>query len=305
MGAGRFAPSPSGPLHLGNLRTAILAWLFARSTQREFLLRIEDLDRVRSGAEATQIAELAALGIDFDGDMLRQSDRLPIYLEAVERLKARGLVYECYCSRKDIAEAGSAPHAAPGAYPGTCRNLSASERSAKAQNRPAALRLRSEVNEFSVHDELFGDYTGAVDDFVLVRNDGAPAYNLAVVVDDAFSSIDQVVRGDDLLSSAPRQAYLATLLGHPIPSYAHVQLALNAKGQRLAKRDGAVTLEEITEQGVHPANVVAVLLESLGLPSTSLQAALEAFDPANLPREPWIVEPENIVQQLMPRASGN
>ncbi|MCZ4149730.1 tRNA glutamyl-Q(34) synthetase GluQRS, partial [Escherichia coli] len=102
MGAGRFAPSPSGPLHLGNLRTAILAWLFARSTQREFLLRIEDLDRVRSGAEATQIAELAALGIDFDGDMLRQSDRLPIYLEAVERLKARGLVYECYCSRKDI-----------------------------------------------------------------------------------------------------------------------------------------------------------------------------------------------------------
>ena len=151
-------------------------------------------------------------------------------------------------------------------------------------------------------EENVAEQTG---DFVIKRADGAYAYQLAVVVDDAFSSIDQVVRGDDLLSSAPRQAYLATLLGHPIPSYAHVQLALNAKGQRLAKRDGAVTLEEITEQGVHPANVVAVLLESLGLPSTSLQAALEAFDPANLPREPWIVEPENIVQQLMPRASGN
>lgn len=305
MGAGRFAPSPSGPLHLGNLRTAILAWLFARSTDRDFLLRIEDLDRVRSGAETTQINELASLGLDFDGEMLRQSDRLPVYLEAVDRLKDRGLVYECFCSRKDIAEAGSAPHAAPGAYPGTCRELSPSEREAKAKNRPAALRLRSQVNEFSVHDELFGDYTGAVDDFVLIRNDGAPAYNLAVVVDDAFSGIDQVVRGDDLLSSAPRQAYLATLLDYAVPVYAHVPLALNSKGQRLAKRDGAVTLEEITEQGLLPANVVAILLESLGLPSTSLQAALQAFDPAALPREPWIVDPENIVQQLMPPASRN
>jgi glutamyl-tRNA synthetase len=305
VGAGRFAPSPSGPLHLGNLRTAILAWLFARSTDRDFLLRIEDLDRVRSGAETTQINELASLGLDFDGEMLRQSDRLPVYLEAVERLKDRGLVYECFCSRKDIAEAGSAPHAAPGAYPGTCRELSPSEREAKAKNRPAALRLRSQVNEFSVHDELFGDYTGAVDDFVLIRNDGAPAYNLAVVVDDAFSGIDQVVRGDDLLSSAPRQAYLATLLDYAVPVYAHVPLALNSKGQRLAKRDGAVTLEEITEQGLLPANVVAILLESLGLPSTSLQAALQAFDPAALPREPWIVDPENIVQQLMPPASRN
>jgi len=287
------------------LRTAILAWLFARSTDRDFLLRIEDLDRVRSGAETTQINELASLGLDFDGEMLRQSDRLPVYLEAVERLKDRGLVYECFCSRKDIAEAGSAPHAAPGAYPGTCRELSPSEREAKAKNRPAALRLRSQVNEFSVHDELFGDYTGAVDDFVLIRNDGAPAYNLAVVVDDAFSGIDQVVRGDDLLSSAPRQAYLATLLDHAVPVYAHVPLALNSKGQRLAKRDGAVTLEEITEQGLLPANVVAILLESLGLPRTSLQAALQAFDPAALPREPWIVDPENIVQQLMPPASRN
>lgn len=305
MGAGRFAPSPSGPLHLGNLRTAILAWLFARSTQRDFLLRIEDLDRVRSGAEAAQIAELESLGLDFDGQMLRQSDRLPVYLEVVDHLRARNLVYECFCSRKDIAEAGSAPHAAPGAYPGTCRNLSTSERDAKAQTRPAALRLRAEVNSFSVHDEIYGDYTGTVDDFVLVRNDGAPAYNLAVAIDDELSGIDQVVRGDDLLSSAPRQAYLAELLGYGIPKYAHVPLALNAKGQRLAKRDGAVTLEEITEQGAHPADVVAILLESLGLPSTSLQSALQAFDPANLPREPWIVEPENIVHQLMPPASGN
>jgi len=305
VGAGRFAPSPSGPLHLGNLRTAILAWLFARSTQRDFLLRVEDLDRVRSGAEATQIAELEALGLQFDGPLLRQSERLPIYFEAVEQLKKRDLVFPCFCSRKDISEAASAPHAAPGAYPGTCRNLSLAEREAKAQDRPAALRLRSEVAEFTIHDQLAGDYTGTVDDFVLVRNDGAPAYNLAVVVDDALSGIDQVVRGDDLLSSAPRQGYLATLLGYDVPHYAHVPLALNDKGQRLAKRDGAVTLEEITEHGVHPDDVVAILLESLGLPSTNLLAALEAFDPVNLPREPWIVEPENIVQQLMPPASRN
>lgn len=305
MGAGRFAPSPSGPLHLGNLRTAILAWLFARSTQRDFLLRIEDLDRVRSGAEAAQLAELESLGLEFDGPLLRQSERLPIYFDAVEQLKKQDLLFPCFCSRKDIAEAASAPHAAPGAYPGTCRDLSPAEREAKAKERPAALRLRAEVTEFSIHDQLAGDYTGVVDDFVLVRNDGAPAYNLAVVVDDALSGIDQVVRADDLLSSAPRQGYLATLLGHDVPEYAHVPLALNAKGQRLAKRDGAVTLEEITEHGVHPADVVAILLESLGLPSTSLQAALEAFDPVNLPREPWIVEPENIVQQLMPRASRN
>ncbi|KUM29222.1 glutamyl-Q tRNA(Asp) ligase [Arthrobacter sp. EpRS66] len=305
MGAGRFAPSPSGPLHLGNLRTAILAWLFARSTQRDFLLRIEDLDRVRSGAEAAQLAELESLGLEFDGPILRQSERLPIYFDAVEQLKKRDLLFPCFCSRKDIAEAASAPHAAPGAYPGTCRDLSPAEREAKAKERPAALRLRAEVTEFSVHDQLAGDYMGVVDDFVLLRNDGAPAYNLAVVVDDALSGIDQVVRADDLLSSAPRQGYLATLLGYDVPEYAHVPLALNAKGQRLAKRDGAVTLEEITEHGVHPADVVAILLESLGLPSRSLQAALEAFDPVNLPREPWIVEPENIVQQLMPRASRN
>jgi len=287
------------------LRTAILAWLFARSTQRDFLLRIEDLDRVRSGAEATQIFELESLGLQFDGSLLRQSERLPLYFEAVKQLEERGLVFPCFCSRKDIAEAASAPHAAPGAYPGTCRNLSSAEREVKAKERPAALRLRAEVTEFSVHDQLAGDYTGVVDDFVLVRNDGAPAYNLAVVLDDALCGIDQVVRGDDLLSSAPRQAYLATLLGYEVPDYAHVPLALNTKGQRLAKRDGAVTLEEITEHGVHPADVVAILLESLGLPSTSLQAALEAFDPVNLPREPWIVEPEKIVQQLMPPASRN
>ena len=305
MGAGRYAPSPSGPLHLGNLRTALLAWLFARSSSRQFLLRIEDLDRVRAGAEQMQLRELDALGLEFDGPVLRQHERLDTYLDAIEQLRTRGLVYECFCSRKDIAEAGSAPHSVPGAYPGTCRNLTAAQREKKAEVRPAALRLRSEIDSFVVYDELFGDYTGVVDDFVLLRNDGAPAYNLAVVVDDGSSGVDQVVRGDDLLSSAPRQAYLASLLALPAPGYAHVPLALNEDGKRLAKRDGSVTLEDLSEREINPKQVLAVLLESLGLPGTSLDAALKAFDPKRLPREAWIVRPEEIVHQLMPNASHN
>lgn len=305
VGAGRYAPSPSGPLHLGNLRTAILAWLFARSSSRDFLLRIEDLDRVRAGAEELQLTELAAIGLDFNGPVIRQHERLDSYLQVIDQLRSRGLVYECFCSRKDILEAGSAPHSAPGSYPGTCRNLTEKQRQIKAEQRPAALRLRSEVSSFSITDQLHGHYSAAVDDFVLLRNDGAPAYNLAVVVDDGEFEIDQVVRGDDLLSSAPRQAYLADLLGLPIPTYAHVPLALNSDGKRLAKRDGAVTLEDLSEDGINPDQVRSILLESLGLPTDSLGAALRAFDPARLPREPWIVRPAEIVQQLMPNASHN
>lgn len=305
MGAGRYAPSPSGPLHLGNLRTAILAWLFARSTSRDFLLRIEDLDRVRAGAEELQRNELAALGLEFDGPVIRQHERLDTYLQIVDQLRSQDLVYECFCSRKDIAEAGSAPHSAPGAYPGTCRSLTAQQRARKAEQRPAALRLRSDIDSFCVTDQLHGTYSGMVDDFVLLRNDGTPAYNLAVVVDDGDSGVDQVVRGDDLLSSAPRQAYLASLLGLPVPTYAHVPLALNTDGQRLAKRDGAVTLEDLSEDGINPLQVRSILLESLGLPTDSLGAALAAFDPARLPGEPWIVRPEEIVHQQMPDASHN
>lgn len=288
MGAGRFAPSPSGELHVGNLRTAILAWLFARSSNRDFLLRIEDLDRARAGAEAVQLRDLAAIGLDWDGPVVRQSERLELFEETIGQLRGRGLLYECFCTRRDIAEAASAPHAAPGAYPGTCRELNQAERAAKREIRPAAWRLRTNTTEFTITDVLHGAYTGQVDDFVVLRNDGVPAYNLAVVVDDAAQGIDQVVRGDDLLSSAPRQAYLATLLGHRVPEYAHVQLALNADGARLAKRDGAVTLEQLAQTGVGPETVREQILVSLNLPTASLAAALAAFDPAALPRSPWI-----------------
>jgi glutamyl-tRNA synthetase len=286
--AGRFAPSPSGELHVGNLRTAILAWLFARSTGRRFLMRVEDLDRARAGAEAEQLRDLAAIGVNWDGGVVRQTDREPLYAEAIARLAAAGLSYECFCSRREIQEAPSAPHAPQGAYPGTCRNLSAAERELRRAARPAAIRLRAAKVEGTVQDTLHGSYTGVVDDFVLRRNDGVTAYNLAVVVDDAAQGIDQVVRGDDLLPSTPRQAYLASLLELPAPEYAHVPLVLNADGARLAKRDGAVTLGDLALAGVGVDQVRDTLLASLGLPAGPLEQALAVFDPAALPLEPWV-----------------
>lgn len=279
MTAGRYAPSPSGDLHLGNLRTALLAWLFARSTGRGFALRVEDLDRVADGAEARQLADLASIGLDWDGPVVRQSERTGRYAAALESLD----VYECYCTRREILSAPSAPHAPEGAYPGTCRDLTEAERAVRRQERPAALRLRSTARTFTVHDVLHGEYTGTVDDFVLRRGDGTYAYNLAVVVDDAAQGVDQVVRGDDLLSSAPRQAYLGTLLGAAPPSYAHVPMVLGPNGVRLAKRDGAVTL---AERG-GPEAVLPEIAASLGLRGRTPREMLDGFDAARLPREPW------------------
>lgn len=286
--AGRFAPSPSGELHVGNLRTAILAWLFARSTGRDFLLRVEDLDRARAGAEAEQLRDVEAIGVTWDGAVVRQSDRSALYAEAIGRLSAAGLTYECFCTRREIQEAPSAPHAPQGAYPGTCRNLGTAELEFKRSTRPAAVRLRAGASEFPVQDVLHGRFTGVVDDFVLRRNDGVTAYNLAVVVDDAAQGIDQVVRGDDLLPSTPRQAYLASLLNIPIPEYAHVPLVVNSDGARLAKRDGAVTLADLALAGASPAQVRDHILASLGLPAGTLEQVLPAFQPANLPRKPWV-----------------
>ncbi|MGH1564173.1 tRNA glutamyl-Q(34) synthetase GluQRS [Mumia sp. DW29H23] len=288
---GRYAPSPSGDLHVGNLRTAMLAWMFARSTGRGFRMRVENLDRVRAGAQEQQLADLSALGIDWDPPVVMQSQRRPAYDEAVATLVARGLTYECFCTRREIAEAASAPHGVPGHYPGTCRRLTEEERAARRAERPAALRLASGVDQFTVRDVLHGTYTGPVDDLVLVRNDGVPAYNLAVVVDDAAMEVDQVVRGDDLLASAPRQAYLATLLGTVPPHYAHVPLAVNGLGKRLAKRDGAVTLADLEALGWSAADLVAAIAASLGMVARDAAGMLAAFDPAELPRTPWVFVP--------------
>lgn len=290
-GAGRYAPSPSGDLHLGNLRTAVLAWLFARRTGRSFVLRVEDLDRVREGSEARQLADLAALAVDFDGPVLHQSDRRDSYAAAIESLRADGRVYECFCTRREIQQAASAPHAPQGAYPGTCRHLSDTERAQRrAEGRRAALRLRADVDTYTVHDALAGEYTGVVDDLVLQRTDKVPAYNLAVVVDDGFQGVDQVVRGDDLLASAPRQAYLAGLLDIPEPTYVHVPLALGPTGARLAKRDGAVTLRDRLDAGESVQDVVEMIAASIGTPGCrSLDDIAGRWTPALLPRDPWFV----------------
>jgi len=295
-GAGRYAPSPSGDLHLGNLRTAILAWVLARRTGRAFHLRIEDLDRVREGSEQRQLEDLAALGLDWDGEVVRQSERGPAYQQAIAALEAQDRVFECYCTRREILEAPSAPHAPPGAYPGTCRDLTEADREQGRERmrelrREPALRLRTDVTSWQVQDLWAGEVTGTVDDLVLRRGDGVVAYNLAVVVDDAAAGVDQVVRADDLLTSAPRQAHLARLLGLPEPRYAHVPLAVNTEGARLAKRDGAVTLRDRMERGESAAQVVERIGESLGVPGCRTAAdVLDSWDPAALVREPWVVQ---------------
>ena len=303
MAHGRFAPSPTGDLHLGNLRTALAAWLFARAAGSRFLVRMEDLDRHQSSAEheRSQLRDLAALGLDWDGEVVRQSERFGLYEAAIDRLTEADLTYPCYCTRREIREASAAPHgeAAPeGAYPGTCRNLAAVDRARReSDGRPPALRLR--VGEdggppvsVEIVDEVAGPVRGVVDDVVLRRNDGVPAYNLAVVVDDADQDIEQVVRGDDLLSSSPRQRHLGRLLGLSAVRYAHVPLVLNASGQRLAKRDGAVTLAGRRELGESPADVLSQLAGSLGLADpgelVDPQQLLARFDPARLPSDPWI-----------------
>ncbi|MHC3002964.1 tRNA glutamyl-Q(34) synthetase GluQRS [Gordonia sp. GN26] len=294
--AGRYAPSPSGDLHVGNLRTAVLAWLFARTTGRRFLIRMEDLDRAVAGSDARQLDDLASLGIDWETPVVYQTARRDIYRDIIDRLRDAGRTFECFCTRREILEAPSAPHAPQGAYPGTCRTLTDAERAEKiAAGRPPAIRILADTTEFTVTDLLHGTFTGMVDDFVIQRNDGTPAYNLVVVVDDAAQGVDQVVRGDDLLSSAPRQAYLATLLGETPPTYAHVPMVLNTDGVRLSKRDGAVTLADLAADGVTAGTVLSHIARSLGLArpgeTVDLLTLASRFDPGALPREPWLLGP--------------
>jgi glutamyl-tRNA synthetase len=295
MPVGRFAPSPSGPLHVGNLRTAMVAWLCARRTGSRFLLRIEDLDPVTSRAEheARQRADLAALGIDWDEPVVRQSDRRAAHEAAIEDLVDRGLTFPCFCSRREVREAAAAPHGTPGAYPGTCRDLTPEARAARvASGRPAALRLRSDGAPVTIVDAARGAVTRPADDIVLRRNDGVPAYHVAVVVDDAHQGVEEVVRGDDLLDATPSQAHLLDVLGLPRPTWRHVPLVLGADGERLAKRHGAVTLADLARDGVTVAQVRAMLAASLGIASASEQLPLvqlcDRFEPAAMPSQPWV-----------------
>ena len=289
---GRFAPSPTGVLHLGNLRTALLAWLFARSAGARFRVRMEDLDagRVHPGAAGQQLADLAVLGLDWDGDVVFQSWRGDSYAQAVATLHAGGHLYECFCTRAEIRAAASAPHGPlpEGAYPGTCLRLTDAERAARrADGRRPALRLRAAGARVAFEDRLLGRVEGVVDDFVVRRNDGAAAYNLAVVVDDAAQGIGEVVRGADLAETTPRQLLLGRVLGLPAPAHAHVPLVLGPDGSRLAKRHGGVTLRELS-----PAAALAWMARSLGLPERRHpRQLLEDFDPGALPRAPTVWSP--------------
>jgi glutamyl-tRNA synthetase len=279
---GRFAPSPTGTLHVGNLRTALVAWLFARSQDARYLVRMEDLDsgRVRERFYDEQLHDLAALGLDWDGPVVRQSERIALYEDAVGALREVGLIYECWCTRAEIREAASAPHGdlPEGAYPGTCLRLTAHERSEReASGRPPALRVRADAARVGFDDRLAGHVEGVVDDFVVRRNDGAFAYNLAVVVDDAEQGIGEVVRGADLLDSTPRHLWLGARLGLPAPRHAHVALMLGPDGARLAKRHGAVTLADRAAQGQGADDVRDELAASL-----QLCARGEGLTPAEL-----------------------
>lgn len=295
QGAGRFAPSPTGSLHLGNLRTALLAWLFARSQHQRFLMRVEDLDsgRVRPEFEREQLDDLRAIGLDWDGPVVRQSERREPYAAAIERLDSDGLLYPCFCTRAEIREAASAPHGPlpEGHYPGTCRRLTPEQRAEReAAGRPPALRFDSKGAEVHFDDRLLGPQHGTVDDFVIRRNDGAPAYNLAVVVDDGAQEVTEVVRGADLTDTTPRQILLARALDLPRPTYAHVPLMLAPDGSRLAKRHGAVTLRDRAALGESPAQVLAQLAETLHLTATGEPVTptelLARFDLDRLPGEP-------------------
>jgi glutamyl-tRNA synthetase len=297
---GRFAPSPTGPLHVGNLRTALLAWLFARSAGACFLVRVEDLDRsrVRPGMEEAQLADLRAIGLDWDGPVVRQSERMKLYEEAIAGLDDDGLLYPCYCTRAEIRAAASAPHGISAAdrYPGTCRELTAKERiEREASGRPPALRVRAENIRIAFEDRLLGRYEGEVDDFVVRRNDGAPAYQLAVVVDDAMQGIDEVVRGADLLDSTPRQILLSRLLELTSSRYAQAPLVLGPDRRRLAKRHGVVTLADRNALGESPREVLAWMARSLGIAEPGERPAasdlLSRFDPV-LPLEPTVWSPE-------------
>ncbi|MEX0621321.1 MAG: tRNA glutamyl-Q(34) synthetase GluQRS [Solirubrobacterales bacterium] len=268
---GRYAPSPTGRLHLGNLRTALLAWLSARSNGGEFLLRVEDLDSGRSRDKwiEVQLEELRQIGIDWDGEPVHQSDRHEHYADAIDQLRSDGLLYECFCTRAEIHEAASAPHGGlpEGAYPGTCSSLSEVEiEERRAIGRPPALRVRAGNAPFDFVDRLCGRVTGLVDDFVVRRNDGDFGYNLAVTVDDSGQGITEVVRGVDLLETTGRQLWLYEQLDLSPPlTWIHVPLMLGEDGVRLAKRHGAITLEQQLEAGLSAAEVSSLLLGSVGL----------------------------------------
>lgn len=307
---GRFAPSPTGRLHLGNAWSALWSWLWVRSVGGQFLLRIEDLDRARcrAGFVDSLLFDLEYLGLLWDEPPLFQSQREEAYRLALEELGRQGRTYACACSRADIAAAASAPHGdgddGP-RYPGTCRGLSSEVLAEKARKRPLAVRFAAAPGVTAFEDALFGhveqDVAQAVGDFVVRRNDGVMSYQLAVVVDDAFSNVTHVLRGQDLLSSTPRQLQLYQALGLRAPAFAHVPLLFGEDGKRLAKREGAFAVATLREQKVPPEQVIGYFARLAGLTDgtpTRAEALASTFSLDKLPRSPVRVTHDEVSRAL-------
>jgi glutamyl-Q tRNA(Asp) synthetase len=274
---GRFAPSPTGPLHLGSLVAAAGSWLYARAGGGRWLVRIEDLDtpRVVPGSAEEILEALGRYGMEWDGEVVWQSRRTALYDDALAALRAKGLVYDCACSRADLQRAASAPLGREPVYPGTCRNGLPPGKAARA------VRFRAPDEAIRFDDLILGhiEENVAVEtgDFVIRRADGLFAYQLAVVVDDAEQGVTQVVRGADLLTSTPRQIALQRALGVPTPQYAHLPLVVNPDGSKLGKRDGALPLPSLDE--THVKETLAAALKHLGI-EVPLASAREMLDDA-------------------------
>jgi glutamyl-tRNA synthetase len=281
---GRLAPSPTGLLHLGHARTFLLAWWSVRSRGGRMLLRIEDLDAPRASATHRDalLRDLEWLGLDWDGPLSVQSEHLERFEAATERLLEMGRAYACVCTRGDLRTAQNAPHQGDREprYPGTCRGRFASRAEAEqASSRAAGVRLRVPAGDVTVKDALAGHFTldvqASVGDFLLARRGGAPAYQLAVVVDDAAEGVSEVLRGDDLLPSSVRQWHVQEALGLPHPSWVHVPLVLDADGRRLAKRADALSLAELRARGTEARAIVRWAAASAGLAGAPLGTAAE------------------------------
>ena len=308
---GRFAPSPSGRMHLGNLMCCLLAWLSAKSKGGQVLLRIEDLDAVRCPREFADLleADLAWLGLAADEGGSKggprgpyyQSERSAIYEEYYQKLVRKGLVYPCFCSRSQL-HAASAPHRSDGQviYAGTCRGLTPAEIAERSKTRAPAWRVQVPDEVIAFEDGHMGHYEENLardcGDFFLRRADGVFAYQLAVVVDDALMGVDEVVRGSDLLSSTPRQLWLYRELGLTPPKFYHLPLLLASDGRRLSKRDGDQSLENLREKYT-PEEIIGKLAFACGLQAspapTTPQALARTFDWSQVPKSD-IVLPENL-----------
>ena len=266
---GRFAPTPSGRMHLGNVFAALMAWLAVRSKDGAMLLRMEDLDTQRTKAEYAEVLrqDLLWLGLDYDEETCPQSLRTDTYIQYFEKLRDMGLLYPCYCTRSQLHSV-NAPHLADGTYvyPGTCRNLTQAQQA--AFDREPAWRVKVPDRLWSLQDKIQGDYTENLTedcgDFVVRRADGAFVYQLAVTVDDGESGVSQVVRGADLLSSAPRQMYLQEIFGFKHPEYAHVPLLVAKDGRRLSKRDQDMDLS-FWQKNASAPELIGILANAAGL----------------------------------------